>query len=190
MSTSQEKSKQLETLIANAIKKVGAKKENDICRYLPVSTGGYIHHFTMRKMKTEEPEQLTTLISKYIINTDKPSTVPPKQRAARGSRKRRDQFMFTKQDIERMLNMARIAGDKDMIRKLTPKKDLRTIKRELIASIRHGKIDQDLWNCYVESINNHNHLATVALPAATAMPHQHANSTIFPSMQVPAFTHN
>lgn len=146
--------KTLEAAIQHAIKKIGGKKENDICRYLPVSTGGYIHHFTMRKMKTEAPEQLQTLISKHITNADKPITVAPKPRAARGSRKRRDQFLFSKLDIERMLNMARLAGDKDMIRKLTPKKDLRTIKRELIASIRHGKVDQELWHFYVEAINN------------------------------------
>lgn len=148
-------SKALEQLIHSAVKKVGAKKENDICRYLPVSTGGYIHHFTMRKMKTEAPEQLQQMITKHIINVEKPSMVPPKQRAARGSRKRRDQFLFSKVDIERMLNMARLAGDKEMIRKLTPKKDLRTIKRELIASIRHGKVEQELWHFYVEAINHH-----------------------------------
>lgn len=166
MSYTQEKkgeSKQLDNLISAAIKKVGAKKENDICRYLPISTGGYIHHFTMRKMKTENPEQLHALITKHIINADKPSTVPPKQRAARGSRKRRDQFLFSKQDIERMLNMARLAGDKEMIRKLTPKKDLRTIKRELIASIRHGRVEQDLWTSYVESINTHSSAMTPAM---------------------------
>lgn len=148
-------SKSIDQLIHNAVKKVGAKKENDICRYLPSTTGGYIHHFTMRKMKTEAPEQLHNMITKYIINADKPHTVPPKQRAARGSRKRRDQFLFSKVDIERMLNMARLAGDKEMIRKLTPKKDLRTIKRELIASIRHGKVEQELWHFYVEAINHH-----------------------------------
>lgn len=156
--TSQEKvkaeTKSLDQLIHAAIKKVSAKKENDICRYLPASTGGYIHHFTMRKMKTEAPEQLQNLITKFIITPEKPHTVPPKQRAARGSRKRRDQFLFSKVDIERMLNMARIAGDKEMIRKLTPKKDLRTIKRELIASIRHGKVEQELWHFYVEAINH------------------------------------
>lgn len=151
--------KSLEQLISAAVKKIGAKKENDICRYLPSSTGGYIHHFTMRKMKTEAPEQLQNMISKFIINVDKPANVPPKQRAARGSRKRRDQFLFSKQDIERMLNMARIAGDKEMIRKLTPKKDLRTVKRELIASIRHGKVDQELWHFYVESVNTYQQLA-------------------------------
>lgn len=169
MSNSNEKnkgeSKQIENLINTAIKKVGAKKENDICRYLPVSTGGYIHHFTMRKMKTECPDQLHALITKHIINVEKPTTVPPKQRAARGSRKRRDQFLFSKQDIERMLNMARLAGDKEMIRKLTPKKDLRTIKRELIASIRHGRVEQDLWTSYVESISSHANGFGVANPA-------------------------
>ena len=149
-------SKQLDTLIHQAVKKLGAKKENDICRYLPSPTGvGYIHHFTMRKMKTEQPEQLTQLVTKYITNVDKPVSVPPKQRAARGSRKRRDQFLFSKQDIERMLHMARSAGDKEMIRKLTPKKDLRTIKRELIASIRHGRVEPELWNSYVETITSH-----------------------------------
>lgn len=148
--------KQLETLINSAIKKIQGRKENDICRYLPVETGGYIHHFTMRKMKTEAPQALQALISKYIINTDKPTTVKPKPRAARGSRKRRDQVLFSKQDIERMLIMARNLGDKDMIRKLTPKKDLKTLKKELISAIKqelHGPIEQELWNAYVELVS-------------------------------------
>lgn len=144
--------RELENLIDAAIKKVNGKKENDICRYLPVGTGGYIHHFTMRKMKYENPKKLSSMIMENIINVSKPSTVPPKQRAARGSRKRRDQFLFTKEDIERMLNMARLAGDKEMIRKLTPRKDLKQIKKELIASIRHNHIDHELWNSYVEIV--------------------------------------
>lgn len=148
--------KQLDTLINAAVKKIQGKKENDICRYLPVDAGGYIHHFTMRKMKTEAPQALQSLISKYIINSDRPSTVKPKPRAARGSRKRRDQVLFSKQDIERMLVMARNLGDKDMIRKLTPKKDLRTLKKELISAIKHelhGPIEQELWNAYVETVS-------------------------------------
>lgn len=145
--------KHLEQVIQQAVKKVGARKENDICRYLPSSTGGYIHHFTMRKMKTESPEELLSLINKFIINADRPSSVTPKPRAARGSRKRRDQLLFTKADIDRMLNLARASNDKEMIRKLTPRKDLRTLKRELIASIRHGKVEQDLWHSYAEVVN-------------------------------------
>lgn len=153
----QEKSKtdqkSLDNLIHTAAKKVGAKKENDICRYIPIPTGGYIHHFTMRKMRTEAPEQLYTMITKYIINSDKPVSVPPKQRAARGSRKRRDQFVFTKQDLDQLLQLARLSNNKEMVRKLTPRKDLRTVKRELIASIRHTRVDQDLWQSYSEAVN-------------------------------------
>jgi hypothetical protein len=158
--------KQLEHLIQSAVKKVGGKKENDICHYLPVATGGYIHHFTMRKMKTEDPQQLAELVTKYIINTNQPQEVTPKQRAARGSRKRRDLFTFSKQDLERMLNMARIAGDKEMVRKLTPKKDLRTVKRELISSIRHGRIEPELWNLYVEAMTNQASLAAISINGA------------------------
>lgn len=170
MSATQEKTKQdlkqLDNLISAATKKINGKKENDICRYIPSPTGiGYIHHFTMRKMRSEEPEKLHAMISKYIVNVDKPTNVAPKQRAARGSRKRRDQIVFTKQDIDRMLHIARTAGDRDMIRKLTPKKDLRSIKRELISSIRHGHIDQDLWHSYVEIVNSHNALANSGHPA-------------------------
>src|SRR5437899_1013747 len=111
--------KQLENIISAAVKKVNGKKENDICHYIPIATGGYIHHFTLRKMKSEDPKRLAELITKYIINAANPLEVTPKQRAARGSRKRRDLFTFSKQDMERMLNMARLAGDKEMVRKLT-----------------------------------------------------------------------
>ena len=152
MSPQEKLNQKVEQTITAAVKKLNCGKENDICRYLPSSVGGYIHHFTMRKMKGEEPEALIAMIEKHILNVDKPSSVPPKPRAARGSRKRRDQFLFSKHDIALMLELARQHGHKDMISKLTPKKDLKTIKRELIISIRHGKTDQDLWNSYCESI--------------------------------------
>jgi hypothetical protein len=146
--------KQLEHAINLAVKKINGKKENDICRYIPAEEG-YIHHFTFRKMKTENPQKLIEDITSCILNISNPQEVSPKPRAARGSRKRRDFFTFSKQDLERMLNMARLAGDKDMIRKLTPKKDLKTIKKELISSIRHGRVEPELWNLYIETITSH-----------------------------------
>lgn len=144
--------KQLNNLIDSALKKIGGDKENDICRFLPVPTGGYMHHFTLRKMKTESPEELGQMVQQFIMDVAEPVTVAPKKRAARGSRKRRGQITLNKNDLERMLNIARIAGDKEMIAKLTPKKSLAAIKRELIASIRQGKVEQELWNSYVEGV--------------------------------------
>lgn len=145
--------KEIEEVIAKAIKKVGGRKENDLCRYIPMTSGGYMHHFTLRKMKQKQPAELGSMLEKYIINVDRPGTVAPKQRAARGSRKKKDQFLFTRSQLEKMLNMARMAGDKEMIAVLTPRRSLATCKRELIASIRHGKIENELWNAYVEAVN-------------------------------------
>lgn len=145
--------KEIEDVIAKAIKKVNGRKENDLCRYIPMTSGGYMHHFTLRKMKNKQPTELGTMIEKYIINVDRPGMVAPKPRAARGSRKRRDQMLFTRNQLERMLNMARLAGDKEMISILSPKRSLATCKRELIVSIRHGKVEPELWNAYVEAIN-------------------------------------
>lgn len=152
--------REVEDIIAKAIKKVNGKRENDICRYLPMNSGGYMHHFTLKKMKNRQPHELGTLIEKFIINTDRPSSVRPKQRAARGSRKRKDQISFTRSQLERMLNIARLAGDKEMISFLAPKKSLASCKRELISSIRHGRVEPELWSAYMES-----HAALQALTA-------------------------
>lgn len=146
--------REIEDVIAKAIKKVNGRKENDLCKYLPMNSGGYMHHFTLRKMKNRQPTELSSLIEKFIINTEKPSIVAPKQRAARGSRKRRDQVTFTRNQLERMLNIARLAGDKEMVSILAPKKSLATCKRELISSIRHSRVEPELWNAYVESLNS------------------------------------
>jgi hypothetical protein len=52
-----------------------------------------------------------------------------------------------------MLTIARLAGDKEMISMLSPKKSLPTCKRELISSIRQGRVETELWNAYVEAIH-------------------------------------
>ncbi|HAB99423.1 MAG TPA: hypothetical protein DCE71_06345 [Parachlamydiales bacterium] len=142
----------IEDAINRAIKKIGARKENELCKYLPMKTGGYMHHFTFKKMKVKQPQELAAIIERFVINSDKPSSVAPKQRAARGSRKRRDHMNFTRNQLERMLNIARLAGDKEIITILSPKKSLATYKRELIQSIRQQRVELELWNGYVEAI--------------------------------------
>ena len=107
METKMKRLHEIEDVITRAIKKVNARKENDLCRYIPVSSGGYMHHFTLRKLKNRNPSELGILIEKFIINSDKPLTIPPKKRAARGSRKRKDQPTFTRNQLERMLNIDR-----------------------------------------------------------------------------------
>jgi hypothetical protein len=142
----------LDQLIANAIRKVGGSKENNLCRFLPMTVGGYMHHFTFRKMKHQVPEKLSEMIRKFILDADKPLPVKPKQRAPRGSRKRKDQVALADADIEALRTLARSVGNKDLLKKLMPRKELKVIKRELISSIKKNIVDPVLWNNYVESL--------------------------------------
>ena len=115
MSEKSKSLKEVEDTLTKALQKLHTKSENQLCRYLPMTGGGYMHHFTLRKMKTKQPKELISLLERYILNVAKPSMIPPKARAARGSRKRKDQLTFSKTQLERMLNIARLAGDKEII---------------------------------------------------------------------------
>ncbi len=150
--------KEVEETISKAIKKVGAKKENELCKYIPMTSGGYMHHFTLKKLKHKNPAQLAELIIQYIINSDRPAVITPKSRAPRGSRKRKDQITFSRMQLERMLNIARLAGDKEITSLLSPKKSLASYKRELIQAIRQNQVEQELWNGYSESASVFNML--------------------------------
>lgn len=143
---------ELEKLIDRAIKKVRGSKENDLCKFLPGPSGGYMHHFTLRKLKNADPSQLFTLLQKFIVDADLPKALDPKPRAPRGSRKRRDLVNFTRTDIEKVLDLARRAGDKDLVARFSPKRSLPSVKRELIRSIREGRVSQELWDAYSQSI--------------------------------------
>lgn len=157
--------REIESVITKAIKRINGKKENDLCKYLPMTGGGYMHHFTLKKMKNRQPKELSSIIEKFIINTEKPSKIAPKQRIPRSFSKKRGQVALTPNQLERMLTIARLAGDKEMVAVLAPRKSLPACKRELIASIRHCKVDQELWNAYVEAVNQtHVQQATIAVP--------------------------
>lgn len=160
------KNKEVEEVISKAIKKVGARKENELCKYLPMKTGGYMHHFTFRKMKLKQPQELAQIIERSVLNADKPIVMPPKQRAPRGSRKRKDHMNFTRSQLERMLTIARQVGDKEIITMLSPRKSLAAAKRELIAALRHNKVEIELWNNYVESAQAHQMLLNDPVYAA------------------------
>lgn len=158
--------KDIEDVVAKAVKKINGRKENELCKYLPMKSGGYMHHFTFRKMKSAQPQELAAIIERYVLSMDKPVVIAPKQRAARGSRKRRDHMNFTRMQLERMLSIARLAGDKEIVTILSPRKSLASYKRELIQSIRHNKVDADLWANYAE--------AAQAYQMATSMEHNMA----------------
>lgn len=143
---------EISNLIDKAISKLGVRKENDLCRYLPMTSGGYMHHFTLRKLKHSDPKVLTDMIQNFIIKPERPKTVPPKQRAPRGSRKRREFQALTKQQLDKVIQLARSTGDKEIIALFSQRRSLAAAKRELIAAVRREHVEEELWNSYVEAV--------------------------------------
>lgn len=141
----------LDDAIGNAIRKIGGHGENDICRYLPAENGGYMHHFTLKKMKQEQPQELQEMISKFILHSEDPNVLAPKQRAPRGSRRKKEHVQLSKGAIDKLLNYARAANDQEMINLLTPKRSFASYKKALIQMARDGRVDQDIWNSYVQA---------------------------------------
>ena len=149
MTLLENKRTELEKLIGKAINKVQGLKESDLCKYLPGPTGGgYMHHFTLRKLKITEPSELLALLQKFIMDTELPKVLNPKPRAPRGSRKRSDFLSFSRTDIEKILTLAEQTGDRDLIARFTHKRPLAVLKKDLIRSIRSNLVCQELWNAY------------------------------------------
>lgn len=144
---------ELEATIAKAQKKVDARNEIALCHYLPAKNGGYVHHFTLNKMKNKSPKELEQMLEKYIINVDKPQLIQGKERAPRGLRKMRDKVVFSHEQLNQLITLARQNGDKALVALLAPQRPLAACKRDLIASIRQNRLNQELWHAYVDNIN-------------------------------------
>lgn len=155
-------SSDLEAAITSALSKIGGKRKNDICKYLPVSGGGYMHHFTFRKMENECPHELKEMVDTFINNCESPGRVAPKPRAARGSRKqRRDVISCKREDLEQLMEIARQTNDPNihnLLNRLAPPKSREALKKDLIKGIREEWPAQklcDLFSSFIQMLSVH-----------------------------------
>lgn len=168
----------LEAVIEEAKKKVRGSKENDLCKYLPVEKGGYMHHFTMRKMKNILPRELEKMIKTYILDAKTPLRVPPKPRAARGSRKRPDLISLSRDELDRLVGHLRMAGDSELAGKLSQRRSLAACKRQLISSIRANEVRPEYWSAYVEACKAQSNETQEATETNPAAPQLQATATL------------
>jgi len=145
----EEKKYHAEELIQKALKKIGGEKEKDICKYLPAETEGYMHHFTLRKIKKTNPKELFSLIQEFILETPSPRPIDPKPRARRNK-----SLSLNQADLKLILKLAQKTGDKHLLSKLGAKLSLPRIKRELIKSIKEDRVEEELWYSYVQAVES------------------------------------
>ena len=145
----EERKHHTEELIQKALKKIGGEKEKDICKYLPAETEGYMHHFTLRKIKKTNPQELYGLIKEFILEPPSPRPIDPKPRARRNK-----SLSLNQADLKLILKLAQKTGDKHLLSKLGAKLSLPRIKRELIKSIKEDRVEEELWYSYVQAVES------------------------------------
>ncbi len=140
----------LKDTVEQAMKKIGASKESDLCRYLPSSGGGYIHHFTYNKLKKTSPGECVSLIEEFILKNHNLKQLDPKPRAPRNSKQ--PDLSLPNEMFLQVLKLAQEANNQELLARLLGSKPLNQIKRELISSIRAEKVDVALWEAYTNSL--------------------------------------
>lgn len=145
----QNQTSEIETLVNNALKKIGGQKPKDLCRFLPSETEGYMHHFTLQKIRKTNPVEFRSLIQEFILNPEAPQKLEPKQRVRRNK-----SLSLNQNDLKLVLQLAQKAGDSYLLAKLGAKFSLPRIKKELIKSIRENRADAELWDSYCQSLES------------------------------------
>ncbi|MEZ5315382.1 MAG: hypothetical protein R3E91_04140 [Chlamydiales bacterium] len=142
----------LKITIEKALNKIQGKREKEICRYLPGPRGGYIHHFTFKKMKEKEPAKCISLLEEFILHPHQPFELAPTPRAPRGLNRANNQIKLPNEMINRIIQIARENGDDSLLAKILAARPLNQVKRELIRAVRDNIADQELWEAYKEAV--------------------------------------
>ena len=100
--------RELEACIENAMSKVQAKRESKLCRYIPHEEG-HLHHFAFNKLKKTNPSELQSMIQRHILDSEQPSMVPSKPRAALKVKRTAD-ITLKRSQINQLLSFLKHAG--------------------------------------------------------------------------------
>ena len=157
-------SSKLNEVISQALKKLNTSEEKDLCRYLPGEKGGYIHHFSYKKMKHCLPEKLIALLQQYVTNPSNPQPLEPRKR----ERKKRGALSglnLSEMQLKRLVLLAESSGDEDLAELLKPKLSLSDCQKALIDMVRNQTVDVSLWKDYVQAINYQQQAESVSVEA-------------------------
>jgi hypothetical protein len=143
--------KELQECIENAMSKVQAKNESKLCRYIPFEEGR-LHHFAFNKLKKTNPSELQSMIQRHILDSEQPTMVPSKPRAALRVKRTAD-ITLKRSDINELLAFLRKTEGADrLIEMLAPHQTLTQVQKLMIDMVRSKGIDQELWQPYVKLV--------------------------------------
>jgi len=89
----------LEQTLERAMEKVKAKKESDVCLYVPYGDGR-LHHFTFQKLKKTEPIKLLNILDEHILS------IKPKKYERKYKAKKAPSLVKDENSLEAVIDQA------------------------------------------------------------------------------------
>lgn len=136
--------------IARAMSRVGAKKEADLCQYIP-SSKGRLHHFVFGKLKKTQPKELLRLLKEHILEKEIPEQIPSSPRPFLKVKRTVD-IKLKRSQINQLLSVLKNSGMQqgfgDLITILSPYQSLKQVQRLVIDMIKRKGVDENLWVTY------------------------------------------
>ena len=148
----------LQSCIAKAISKVSAKKEGELCRYIP-GDDGRLHHFTFKKMKKTEPEALQKMIEEHILERE-PMSIASKPRLKGEARGKSTAPKLKRAHFKRLVDILKNSGDEELLSMFQPVQTLKQVQKEMIGMIKKKEIDVELWATYTKMVEEETALSS------------------------------
>ena len=142
----------LDSILQDAKKKVGASSVNELSHYLPTENGYRMHHFTLVKLKKTNPKQLKAFLKQYISGVENPKKLNSRPRKSASRSKGQIALNLEAAELQAFLRLARKAENQKLVEKLKASLPISTLKKEMLRCVKEEKIDIELWNSYVEAI--------------------------------------
>jgi hypothetical protein len=149
--------KELEEYITQAMQKVNATTEGELCRYIPDNSGTAIHHFTFFKLKRSNPQALMATIKRHILDKKPEKALSkPRTRKASSNYKRAIEIKFTRDQLSRLLVILKKTDDNDLLNLVSSYQPAREIQKRMLEMIKQKQMDPELLEAYVQLIKKEN----------------------------------
>lgn len=143
---------QLQDVITTAMSRIHAKKETDLCPYLPHKNGGHLHHLGFGRLKRSRPGDLLKMIQQHILDKETPEKVESQTTKRQRKSKQFYEVKLGKTFLNQIVDVLRTTGNEHLIPKIDHRKSLPKVQKLLIGVIKSKKIDHDLWDSYVRLV--------------------------------------
>ena len=133
----------LSEVIKRAMDKLNLTSEAHLTHYLPGDDGNRMHHFTVKRLKKENPKRLCALLEKFILAPPTPQLLPSIPRQGK-----QIAVNFNRLQLNRLIDVVTASGDEELTNLLRPYQSFADVQKQMKQMTTRGEFDPILCEVY------------------------------------------